>query len=451
MASATPETLEQQLHRRERELAAIRRITVALHARTKPDELVRQTLDAAVETVDAAGGTMYIHEPSRNKLVFQYVLGERADELTGLEIDAGIGIVGQVFASGEGQITPDATTDAAHFRGIDEQTKYQTRNIVTVPLMTTDGRAIGAMQVLNKRHGAFDEQDLHVLQVLSAQAASAIETARLHEQAKLAEVINLIGDISHDVKNMVTPVVTGAQTLEFMVEQMWTDLDATLSEPAEPDRWADRIRQAVQSVRLFFPEAMEMTYEGASATQERVREIADAIKGIIAEPHFEPARINEIVEAVAKTLTIVAARGDVTLDLTGLADVPPADLDRKHMYNAVYNLINNALPETPRGGRISVHTSALSLDGSGTPDTLQLIVADTGRGMPEHVKARLFTDQAVSTKVGGTGLGTRIIKNVVDAHGGTITVDSEEGRGTTFTIRLPLQQPKEQPGRPEGE
>src|SRR5438309_2626515 len=123
------------------------------------------------------------------------------------------------------------------FPGIDKQTGEETRNLVTVPLTTTEGRAIGAMQVMNKRHGAFDEQDLHVLEVLSAQAASAIETAQLHEDAKLAEVAHLIGDISHDVKNMVTPVVTGAQTLEFMVDQMWEDLDAALNDPGAPSEW----------------------------------------------------------------------------------------------------------------------------------------------------------------------------------------------------------------------
>jgi signal transduction histidine kinase len=121
--------------------------------------------------------------------------------------------------------------------------------------------------------------------------------------------------------------------------------------------------------------------------------------------------------------------------------VPPADLDRKRIYNALYNLISNALPETPRGGRVWVRTVAVAAGGGGDPDALEIVIGDTGRGMPEHIKRRLFTDQVQSTKVGGTGLGTRIVKNVVDAHGGTITVESEEGRGTTFTIRLPLRQP----------
>src|SRR6266571_3248508 len=241
MVEESPEALREQLQRREGELA-------------------RQTLDAAVATVDATAGSVLLHEPKTNKLVFKYVIGVSADRLTGFEMDAGQrSIAGQVFAARTGQISPDTLTDPNFFPGIDKQTGEETRNLVTVPLTTTEGRAIGAMQVMNKRHGAFDEQDLHVLEVLSAQAASAIETAQLHEDAKLAEVAHLIGDISHDVKNMVTPVVTGAQTLEFMVQQMWDELDAALSEPAAPPEWSDRVRRAVQGVRKFFPEAMEMT------------------------------------------------------------------------------------------------------------------------------------------------------------------------------------------------
>lgn len=66
-------------------------------------------------------------------------------------------------------------------------------------------------------------------------------------------------------------------------------------------------------------------------------------------------------------------------------------------------------------------------------------VQDTGNGMPDHVKAKLFSDQAISTKPGGTGLGTRIVKNVVDAHEGTITVESEQGVGTTFSMKIPYR------------
>jgi signal transduction histidine kinase len=59
--------------------------------------------------------------------------------------------------------------------------------------------------------------------------------------------------------------------------------------------------------------------------------------------------------------------------------------------------------------------------------------------MPREVLEKLFTKEAISTKVGGTGLGTKIVKDVVDVHGGQITVDSKEGVGTTFHIRLPIR------------
>jgi signal transduction histidine kinase len=432
------EDLQERLQRRERELQAVYRITAALHARTDPDELQKQTLQAAVEIVGADAGTFFLHDPARNCLIFKYVIGEKAGELQGREMPDDRGAVGAVFRSGQGRITVDTTTDADHFRAIDQQTHYVTRNMVTVPLRTMGGQNIGAMQVLNKRVGAFDEADLHVLEILASLAASYIYTARLHEEARLAEVVHRIGDISHDVKNMVTPVMTGTQTLELLLKGMYDELDAILADPATPPELAGRLRTATDDVRNWFQEAVLMTYDGVIATQERVREIADAIKGTIAAPHFEATNVNDVARQVARPLGLVAERAGIAIDLGGLGDVPPADLDRKGIYNALYNLVNNAIPETPRGGTIYLRSGVVT-DETGE-ERLQVEVADTGRGMPESVKAKLFTDQAPTTKVGGTGLGTLIVKRAVDAHQGTISVESQENVGTTFTMRLPLRQ-----------
>ena len=98
-----------------------------------------------------------------------------------------------------------------------------------------------------------------------------------------------------------------------------------------------------------------------------------------------------------------------------------------------YQTVNNAIPETPPGGSSTVR-------GSHEPGSPQvaLSVSDTGRGMPPHIRERLFSARAVSTKKGGTGLGTKIVKDVVDAHQGTIWVESEQGIGTSFHLQLPL-------------
>lgn len=439
MHEAEYRELQERLQRRERELQAVYRITAALHARTDLDELQRQTLHAAVEIVGAEAGTIFLHDPERSVLVFQYVIGEKAAELTGQTIPDDKGTVGAVFRSSQGRITRDTSTDADHFRAIDQKTHYVTRNMITVPLRTMAGKNIGAMQVLNKRVGVFDQADLEVLEILASLAASFIYTARLHEEAALAEVVHRIGDISHDVKNMVTPVKTGTQTLEMMLQGMYEALERVLADPLITPEVAERVRAATDGVRAWYPEAVQMTYDGVDATQERVREIADAIKGTIAAPQFEPTNVNDIARQVARPLRIVSERVGVTIDLEDLGDVPPVDLDRKGMYNALYNLVSNAISETPRGGRICIRSSLII--GEEGKERLQVEVADTGRGMPEEVRARLFTPQAKSTKLGGTGLGTLIVKRAVDAHRGTISVESELGRGTTFTMRLPIRQP----------
>ena len=123
----------------------------------------------------------------------------------------------------------------------------------------------------------------------------------------------------------------------------------------------------------------------------------------------------------------------ITLRTDGLESLPEFHADERRLYNAFYNLINNAIPETPPGGSITVR-GHLDQDTGG----IALAVADTGRGMPPEIRDRLFSAKAISTKKGGTGLGTKIVKDVVDAHKGKIWVESEPGVGTTFHLRFPL-------------
>jgi signal transduction histidine kinase len=126
----------------------------------------------------------------------------------------------------------------------------------------------------------------------------------------------------------------------------------------------------------------------------------------------------------------------ITLHTEGLDGLPSFAADERRLYNALYNLVNNAIPEVPVGGTIF-------LRGSVKPDadSLILTVTDSGRGMTPDIRDSLFTNRVISRKPGGTGLGTKIVKDVVEAHGGQISVESEVGVGTTFTIRLPLRPP----------
>ena len=134
---------------------------------------------------------------------------------------------------------------------------------------------------------------------------------------------------------------------------------------------------------------------------------------------------------------------EVALHTQGLDALPPIQADENRLFNALYNLVNNAIPETPLGGSVTIGGS-VGLDGK----TVVLTVADTGGGMPSEIRDRLFTKAAISGKAGGTGLGTKIVKDVIDAHGGQITVESEPGKGTSFHITLPVAGPTTRPLSP---
>ncbi|MGI5816596.1 MAG: ATP-binding protein [Armatimonadota bacterium] len=433
-STAGLETLQRTLHERDEQIRAIHRITAALGGIVRQQDLIREALEVSLELVHAGAGSIILYDADREKLIFTHVVGPTADELVGMELDPDQGIAGAVFRSGELRISEDMTAEEDHDTHVGEKVHYVTKNMVTVPLKSVEGDPIGVMQVLNTAEGTFSEADVNVLAILGAQIASAIETSRLHERARLAEVVQFIGHISHDVKNMVTPVQTGAETLEFMLEDMFARLEQL---PGDGEQAAS-LDAAVCEVRDFYPEMISIIVDGSNNVQERTREISDCIKGMISEPSFAPVDLNALVERVIRPLSLVAEGGGVTLSDQLAADLPEVVADDKQLYNAVYNLANNAIQACEEGESVTIITGAEPSGEWPEGAHLWLAVADTGSGIPEHVREKLFTDDAISTKPGGTGLGTRIIGDVVRAHGGVIDVDSEVGVGTTMTIKLPL-------------
>ena len=147
-----------------------------------------------------------------------------------------------------------------------------------------------------------------------------------------------------------------------------------------------------------------------------------------------PCRIATVVASVYTILNIPAKEGGITLSVEGLDSLPMIHADESQLFNAFYNLVNNALAEVPADG-------AITIKGKAEPGGKRILVSvvDTGKGMPREVRESLFSYHAISRKVGGTGLGTKIVKDVIDAHHGGITVESEPGVGTSFHITLPVE------------
>ena len=95
--------------------------------------------------------------------------------------------------------------------------------------------------------------------------------------------------------------------------------------------------------------------------------------------------------------------------------------------------INNAIQATPDGGTVSITANNSAHNG----DMVEISITDTGHGMTEETRSKLFTDDVISTKHGGTGLGTSIVGRIVREHNGQICVKSRLGRGSVYTIQLP--------------
>lgn len=149
----------------------------------------------------------------------------------------------------------------------------------------------------------------------------------------------------------------------------------------------------------------------------------------VTELHREPADLGEVIARMRDFLGPTARAQGVEINWYPAADLPPVLLDKEMFEKVLLNLMLNAEDAMPQGGTLTLQARAE--DG-----WVVLDVIDTGCGMDAELAARAFTP-FVTTKPDGHGLGLATARKIVRAHGGEITVQSEPGRGTKFTIRLP--------------
>jgi signal transduction histidine kinase len=245
----------------------------------------------------------------------------------------------------------------------------------------------------------------------------------IERMGQRVEITKLMGEITHDVKNLLMPLVTGTDLLADEIDDVFRHLSTM-----EPAR-AEQSHSACEEVITMFRNT-------SRRIQDRMKSIADYAALTRVSQRFEPCVIGKIADGVVKALRTAAEQRQVRLTAEGLQGLPAIAGDEARLYSLLYNLVDNAIPEVPAHGLVTISGCHQAGD-----DFICIRVADTGKGMPADIRDHLFTNRLVSSKSGGTGLGTKIIKDVVDMHGGRITVDSMPGRGTTFDIRLPIDGP----------
>src|SRR5215813_1128039 len=332
--------IQEALSHREKEIAAARRVSEALSQRTKLQDLIEQALRTTLDVLDAENGSVLLADPETEQLVFYHSIGDKPVP-QGAVIPWKQGIAGAVFHSRKPEIVTDAQHEPRHFADIDMACGSVTRDMITIPLKKWEGEPIGVVQVMNKRHGQLNEEDIGILTIICALSATAIEQGRLFENAKLAEVAQMMGDITHDIKNLLMPVVCGAGILQAEINELLERL---------PDI---EIKHAKAS-RQLCNEVIEMLKEDARRIQDRVKEIADCVKGLTTPLDLAPCRIADVLSNVYKTLGVMAQEKNVALKTERLETLPLIMADERRLYNAFYNLVNNAVAEVQSGGSVTV-------------------------------------------------------------------------------------------------
>jgi protein-histidine pros-kinase len=156
---------------------------------------------------------------------------------------------------------------------------------------------------------------------------------------------------------------------------------------------------------------------------------------------YELTPIASIVDVVRSVIQAVAAKKGINLEVGVPPSLPDVMVDPGRIKQVLYNLISNAIKFTPRGGvvRLTVRTDA---------QHLVVMVSDTGVGIAREDLPRLFREfeqlpQPGGVRPEGTGLGLALTKRLVELHGGRVEVQSELGKGSTFSVYLPLRSPEE--------
>ncbi|MGY2079283.1 PAS domain-containing sensor histidine kinase [Modestobacter sp. SYSU DS0657] len=315
------------------------------------------------------------------------------------------------------------------------------RGELTFRLRHRDGHWVwveSVSSVLRDSTGAIAEIQMCTRDITDRKARDA----EIHRESKLESLGRLSAGLAHEINTPIQYVGDNARFLAEAFQDLMSLLRVYrgLLEYPEPMDWSERqaqINAAEEGVEFDYlqaevPSAVAQTLAGI----DRVATIVRAMKTFSHPGHTEhvPADLNE---ALAATVTVTRHQVSSVADLQlGLGAVPPVRCNIADLNQVFLNLIVNAadaVEETGRRGTIAVSTA---VEG----EQVVIRISDTGTGIPDHVRAKIFDPFFTTKDVGrGTGQGLPLARAVVqEAHGGTLTVRSEPGAGSTFTVRLPI-------------
>jgi len=168
------------MEQRAQQLATLNEVGRTITSTLELRPALNLVMEKAVEILNAEAGSLLLADPETGDLIFEVTLGPTAGDIHGMRLPMGTGVVGKVAETAQPITVNEAQADRRWFSGVDKPDEFRTRALLAVP-MVTKGRVIGVLEILNKKDGApFDDNDKNLLSAFAANAAVAIENARLY-------------------------------------------------------------------------------------------------------------------------------------------------------------------------------------------------------------------------------------------------------------------------------
>ena len=410
-----------QLTRSVEELKALGDVGQAVSSTLDLETVLRTIVSRAAKLAGMDGGSIWEYDEAREEFHLH-----AADRLPQELIDA---LRATPIRKGEGALGRMAiTSEPVEVRDIADERSYQSRvrdailrcgyrSVLTVPLLR-ENKILGALAVNRKSAGEFPPQTIELLKTFATQSALAIQNARLFREIEVKSreletasrhKSEFLANMSHELRTPLNAILGFSEVLS---ERMFGEIN---------EKQAEYLADILESGRHLLG---------------LINDILDLSKIEAGRMELEPSEF-DLPGAIENTLILVrerAQRRGIKLGRTLDERLGTIHADERKVKQVLLNLLSNALKFTPEGGRIDVR--AALQDG-----VAEISVADTGVGIAPEDQQLVFEEfRQVGTaakKVEGTGLGLAISRKFVELHGGKIRVESQPGKGSTFTFTLP--------------